>query len=85
MSNPLYRVYHPKGYVKSEDELAREYIQQITEEFNAWLKSLEGDHVQLDTRVLAEILRDQLQLPSITSTIIPSSPKSSEGSLLQGQ
>lgn len=63
VTNPLYKVYNPKGYVKSEDELAREYIEKIGQDFNGWLASLEGDPVQLDSQLLTKILREELELP----------------------
>ena len=63
ITNPLYKDYNSKGYVKSEDELGRELIVEFTRKFNSWLESLQGDKVEVDPEVLIRILRTELEVP----------------------
>lgn len=64
ISNPLYKIYDPQGYKKTEEEVAKEHIEKIVKEFNEWLTSLEGNLVQLDLQHLTKILGQELIIPT---------------------
>ncbi|CAG7729275.1 unnamed protein product [Allacma fusca] len=75
ISNPLYRNYNPRGYIKNDDEIAREFIKGITHTFNQWLGSFDGDLVQLDPDVMIKILRDDLEHSFQHSTLEENQPE----------
>lgn len=63
ISNPLYKVYDPLGYVKTEDELGLEKIHEVVNYFNKWLGSFDGPQLQIDAQILYNILRLELEIP----------------------
>jgi hypothetical protein len=63
ISNPLYKNYDPRGYVKSEDEIGKELITELTGKFNSWLASLKGEEVKVEPDLLINILRTEMELP----------------------
>lgn len=49
ISNPLYKNYDPKGYIKSDEEVIKEKVQELVMKFNTWLESVgikEEDQIQ---------------------------------------
>ena len=64
VSNPLYKNYNPLGHIKSDDEIAQEFIQNITERFNEQMRNcFDGEPVQLDPAQMIKILRYDLEKP----------------------
>lgn len=60
VANPLYKVYDPTGYHKSEDELALECIQTLCDDFNKWITSLAGSKKKDECNTEVENKNDQI-------------------------
>ena len=64
VSNPLYKNYNPLGHIKTDDERAHEFIQNITEKYNEQMRNcFDGEPVQLDPVEMVKILRYDLEKP----------------------
>ena len=78
VSNPLYRNYSPRGYVKSDDELILEKVEGLVDRFKSWvlgvgggmpaagfLESGQDDHIleAVNTSDLYSIIRAGMEKP----------------------